>query len=86
MPPEVRFENQGEEFGRPPQEAVGFDLAGKMVQWGLVASRKEAEYVLIGVGVVALLIAIFIFWSGASGGHAAPPPPPNLAPSITPNR
>jgi len=82
MPPEVRFENQGEEFGAPPQASAGFDLTGKMIQWGLVSSRQEAEYALGGTAVVALLIAIYFFWSGFAS-EAPPPPPPNLAPNIS---
>jgi len=61
---EMRFEDQGEEFGPPPQRSSGFDLTGLIIKWGLVSSRKEAEYVMIGVGVVALLAAAyFVFTS-----------------------
>jgi hypothetical protein len=77
MPPEgngVRFENQGDEFGRPPQRAGTFDLTGKLVEWGLVKSNQEAQYVLLAVAVVLLLIAgYFIFHSGSG---TVPPPPP----------
>ena len=75
MPPQgnVQFENQGDEFGRPPQRSGGFDITGKLVEWGLVSSLQEAQYVLMAVGVAALLIAgFFIFHSGSN----IPPPPP----------
>jgi hypothetical protein len=76
MPPQgngVQFENQGDEFGRPPQRSGGFDLTGKLVQWGLVSSPQEAQYVLLAVAIVVVLIAgYFIFHSG---GSSVPPPP-----------
>ena len=78
MPPQergVQFENQGEEFGRPPQASSGFDLTGKLVQWGLVSNATEAQYALIGLAVIALLIAGF-FLFGFGGGSNIPPPPP----------
>ncbi|MDP2648602.1 MAG: hypothetical protein Q8P19_01740 [bacterium] len=70
----IQFENQGEEFGTPPQKS-GFDLASRMVSWGLVSSRKEAEYAMIGVAALALLIAAFFFFRGVGGGSVPPPPP-----------
>lgn len=70
---DLRFDNNNEEFGRPLAQSQGFDLSGKLVQWGLVASRQEANYVLIGVGGLALVVAAFLMFSG---GSDAPPPPP----------
>ena len=73
MPPEdngVKFENQGEEFGRPPQES-GFDITGLLVSWGLVSSRQEAQYVLMGIAVFALLVAGYLIIN--SGGGSVPP-------------
>ncbi len=77
MPPEgnnVQFQSEGNEYGPPPQQAEGFDLTGKLVQWGLVSSRQEAQYVLIGVAVLALLIAAYFLLH--STGSSLPPPPP----------
>ncbi len=71
----MRFENQGDEFGAPPQRASGFDLTGKLVEWGLVSDTQQAQYVLIGVAVLALLVTGYFFF-GSSGGGSVPPPPP----------
>lgn len=65
MPPEgsnVRFEDQGEEFGRPPEERRGIDLAGRLVEWGIVSSPDQAQYVLIGISAVALLVSVYLFF------------------------
>lgn len=70
---DLQFENQSNEFGQPPVADAGADITGKLVQWGLVSSRQEAEYVLIGVGVLVLIVAYFIYHS--SGGNLPPPPP-----------
>lgn len=82
MPPQnsgVQFENQGEEFGTPPQRSGGMDITGALVRAGLVSSEREAQYVLIGIGVVALVVVAYFFFSG--GSHAPPPPPPHMAPA-----
>lgn len=73
MPPNdsgVRFENQGEEFGAPPTRSGGFDMSDKLVTWGLVASRQEAQYVLIAIAVVIFIVAGYFLFSG---GESAPP-------------
>lgn len=76
MPPEdqgMHFENQGQEFGTPPQRSAGLDLANKLVEWKLVSTVQEAQYALIGVVVIVLLIAGFLFFHS---GSSVPPPPP----------
>jgi len=70
---DLQFENQTNEFGVPPQERPGSDLTDMLIKWGLVSSRKEAEYALVGVAILALVIAYFVY--GSLGGSAPPPPP-----------
>ncbi|MDO8514756.1 MAG: hypothetical protein Q7S50_04385 [bacterium] len=73
---EMQFQTDDQnEFGRPPVASGGFDFSGKLVAWGLVSSRKEAEYVLIGIGVIALIVAIFVYMS--SSGSSNVPTTPN---------
>jgi hypothetical protein len=77
MPPQdsgVRF-NEGDDYGAPPQRSEGFDLTGKLVSWGLVSSREQAQYVLIAVAVIAVLVAGYFFMGSISGGSVPPPPP-----------
>lgn len=76
MPPQdsgVRFDVENEDFGRPPQRDAGFDMTGKLVEWGIVETVEQAQYVLVGVGIFVLLLAGYFFMH--SGG-AVPPPPP----------
>ncbi len=77
MDGEVRFENQGEEFGTPPERSAGFDLSGKLMSWGLVSSRQEAQYVLIAIAVLALIGTFFAL--RGSGGSLPPPPPTSIS-------
>lgn len=70
---DLRFDTQDNEFGAPPQQSQGFDLAGKFVQWGIVADRQQATYALIGLAVLALVVAFFFIRS--MGGDLPPPPP-----------
>lgn len=67
---EMQFENPENEFGRPPSREEGFDLAGKLVAWGLVGNRQQATYALIGLAVLALIVGFFFL---GSGGNEAPP-------------
>ena len=71
---EIQFEDQGEEFGRPPERASGFDLTGKLVEWGIVSTGEQAQYILLGAAVLAMLAAAYLFFH--SGGSSLPPPPP----------
>lgn len=69
---DMQFEaDQQNEFGRPPTyESAG--ITGKMVSWGLAKDRKQAEYILIGIVVVVLLIAVWLYAN--SGGDVADTP------------
>jgi hypothetical protein len=66
---EVVFENQGEEFGRPPSRAAGFDLTGILVRRGVAPDRTHAEYILIGLAIAAVVLGAFVWFSqGSSNG------------------
>lgn len=64
MPPEKRvsFESESAEFGTPPERKAGMDIIGALVRWGMVSSRQEAQYVLIGVLVVVVLLIVWVIW------------------------
>lgn len=62
---DMQFEtDNANEFGRPA-EAGGLDLTGKLITWGLVSTRKEAEYVMIALAVVIAIIAFFVYRSSS---------------------
>ncbi|MBI5457470.1 hypothetical protein HY971_01970 [Candidatus Kaiserbacteria bacterium] len=71
---EMQFQDQTDEFGRPPVASGGFDLSGMLIKWGIASSRQQAEYVLIGVTVVIIAIAVFVYFSG-SGASDVPTTP-----------
>ncbi len=57
---DVQFDSdQTDEFGRPPQRG-GVDLTGKLIVWGIVKSRKQAEYVMAGLFVLILVITYLV--------------------------
>lgn len=58
---DLQYDSSQNEFGRPPVQEKGVDITGKIVQWGLASNRQQAEYVLIGVGVVALIVTYFVY-------------------------
>lgn len=77
---QVQFQTDNQnEFGRPPSD-TSTDLTGKMVAWGLVSTRTEAQYVMIGVAILGFVGAFFFFFSSVGGSNTVPPPPPGLAP------
>jgi hypothetical protein len=51
-------DNAGE-FGSPPTASDG-GITATLIKWGLVSTEQEAQYVLIGVAVVALVLAFFL--------------------------
>lgn len=69
-PPKVMFEN--EQFQRPRSFQA---TTPKMVEWiirysgGAIKDEKQANYVLIGFVVVAIVISIFLVFGG--GGSKA---------------
>lgn len=80
---QVQFQTDNQnEFGPPPQDTSA-DFTGKMVAWGLVSTREEAQYVMVGVAVLSFIAAFFFFFSSAGSGSDVPPPPPGLAPEAS---
>ncbi len=71
---DLQFDSLQNEFGRPPQEKPGFDLSGMLVRWGLVSSRQEATYVLIVIGILAL-VGAYVLYGALSGGSNVPTTP-----------
>lgn len=71
---QIKFDTPADEFGRPPQQSMGADLTGKLIKWGFVSSRQEAQYVLGGIAVVAIILAIFLY-RALSGGSSVPTEP-----------
>lgn len=69
---DLQFDDSQSEFARPPEQPSGFDLSGKLVEWGLVSNRQEATYVLIAIGVLAVIVAFFVFRVGGGGSDAPP--------------
>lgn len=68
---EMQFNDGADEFGAPPVRSVGTDITGKLVTWGLAGSRQQAEYILMVVGAIALLTALYFMFFG--GSSSAPP-------------
>ncbi len=60
---DMQFQSDDQnEFGSPPSRS-GTDLTGKLVTWGIVSSRQQAEYVMIGLAVLVALLAFFVYRS-----------------------
>lgn len=50
-------------------------MAGWLVRSGWVKNEKQAEYVLIGIAVVAFATMAIVLMSGSFGSPAVPPNP-----------
>lgn len=70
---DLRFETGDNEFATSRATPQGTDITGKLIAWGLVSDRQQASYLLIGIAVLALIIAFFLI---RSSGSDLPPPPP----------
>jgi hypothetical protein len=77
---EMQFQDQADEFGRPPVASGGFDLSGSLIKWGIVSTRQQAEYVLMGDAALAIVVAIFVYVSGS--GVSDVPTTPNWGTQI----
>ena len=72
-PPKVMFEN--EQFQRPRSFQA---TTPKMVEWvieysgGYVKDEKQANYVLIGFVVVAIIFSLFLVFGGGSSKSEKP--------------
>ncbi|OGG51079.1 hypothetical protein A3C18_03710 [Candidatus Kaiserbacteria bacterium RIFCSPHIGHO2_02_FULL_54_11b] len=77
---QFQTDNQNE-FGRPPA-SQGFDLTGMLMKWGVASSRQQAEYVLIGIAVLAIVVGVFFYLSGSSGSPIPSADPDGPAPIV----
>ncbi len=80
---EIRFEDTTDEFGRPPEQAAGFDFTGLLIKWGIASSRQQAEYILIAVGVFCLLVIAYTFWGDDSRSPVQILPVPDTNQRVT---
>ena len=62
---ELRFDSEGDEFARPVSQNAKTDLTGMFIQWGLVSNRQQAEYLMIALAIVIVIIAVFVYRSTA---------------------
>ena len=70
---EMRFqEDQANEFGRPPVASGGFDISAMLIKWGIASSRQQAEYILITVGAICLILAGYFFFFSGGGSDPSP--------------
>lgn len=57
---DVQFDqDNANEFGSPPAYSSDSGMTAMLIKWGIVGSEQEAQYVLIGVAVVALILTFF---------------------------
>ncbi len=68
---EMHFEDQGDEFSRPREDAAGFDMTALLIKWGIASSRQQAEYALIGIAIFAAVVALSTWWWSHRGPSAS---------------
>jgi hypothetical protein len=71
MSDDVQFQNQWRAVKYYNEPATP-----KVVKWvtklsgGLIKDENQASYVLIGLVVVAIIVSLFLFFGGGSGGES----------------
>lgn len=74
MTNDVQFNEPGMNYVRPPAGARESFLTGLVMKTGLAKTPKQAQVVLIVIGVIALII-MFIIWPGKERYPEATPVP-----------
>lgn len=70
---DIKFQgDSGYDFARRSIQSAG--ITGKLIRWGIAKNQKQAEYIQIGVIIVALIVTYFAMRGDPSGGPAAPLP------------
>ena len=61
---EVSYDSDNsDEFGKPAGGLTSTDFTGKLIEWGLVSSRQQAEYVMICIAVAVVIVAILVYYA-----------------------
>lgn len=50
------------------------DFADRLVRWGIVSNIEQANYVLLGIAVGAILLMLFFSWELIFGTSSQTPP------------
>jgi hypothetical protein len=58
---EVSFEDQGDTSGRLPKFLETFDLGALLIKWRIASTRQQAQYILIGMILVAIVLTFFVY-------------------------
>lgn len=74
---DVRFDS--ETFSAPQHVSVRKDLLERIISFGIVKNRTEAQYLLLGVVVIAVIASIFLLGSGGSDLNPNPEAVPDVA-------
>ncbi len=64
--------NEDQEFARPTAAAQSPVLARLVLKTGIVSTREQANYALLGIAVIGILFTFFMLFSG--GSMSAPHP------------
>jgi hypothetical protein len=74
----ISYEGQNPSLVRISEEKHT-DFADRLVQWGIAPSTEQANRILLGIVVVAIMAAMFLSWNiifGTSAGSAPELPIP----------
>ena len=81
----VSFEEERTYAARPAVSVTSEGLSGLMKKLGLAKTDKEAEYILLGLAVVAvvtaIIVAIMAFGGGSTPAEMPPVPPGTRLPN-----
>ena len=59
---DLKYQEEGQEYGPAVHQQVRNHMTAWVLRTGFFKSQREAEYVLLAVAVVCLLIAGYLFW------------------------
>lgn len=76
MDEQIHFEGEGAQYAPPLQSREYSAITGIVIKWGLAKDERSAGLVLLGVAIVAVIIALWLMLGGSGGGSGINPSNP----------
>lgn len=71
---DIQYEGDENQYRSQAAVSESVGMAERLVRWGWVKDVRQANYLLIGIIIVCLLITAYLLIGGSAGSSAPLPP------------